>query len=201
MKISLISIVASVKPSYSVSMKTCILWFLSLCFTHASVIQVVQIFQPISLHGSDVNDEVDGIDEALQAAVLSRPMALTGGFPEVLVESVAKPHQLPTNNPNYQIKEVNLVVLCGVMLNASIDDDGVLQVEINIGNLKIPEDVDLTARQVLKIVSVAIRKTLIDYNSMQKDEMKVILRIVGTNESNNGLQDLGMKYLVPGKGE
>jgi hypothetical protein len=67
--------------------------------------------------------------------------------------------------------------------------------------LKIPEDVDLTARQVLKIVSVAIRKTLIDYNSMQKDEMKVILRIVGTNESNNGLQDLGMKYLVPGKGE
>jgi hypothetical protein len=36
---------------------------------------------------------------------------------------------------------------------------------------------------------------------MQKDEMKVILRIVGTNESNNGLQDLGMKYLVPGKGE
>jgi hypothetical protein len=87
------------------------------------------------------------------------------------------------------------------MLNASIDDDGVLQVEINIGNLKIPEDVDLTARQVLKIVSVAIRKTLIDYNSMQKDEMKVILRIVGTNESNNGLQDLGMKYLVPGKGE
>jgi hypothetical protein len=128
-------------------------------------------------------------------------MALTGGFPEVLVESVAKPHQLPTNNPNYQIKEVNLVVLCGVMLNASIDDDGVLQVEINIGNLKIPEDVDLTARQVLKIVSVAIRKTLIDYNSMQKDEMKVILRIVGTNESNNGLQDLGMKYLVPGKGE
>lgn len=166
----------------------------------ATVIDVVVIHQPLSLHGSDVDDEVDDTGESLQAGILSRPMALTGAFPEVLVEAIAMPHQLPTNNPNYAIKEVNLVVLCGLKLSAEIDETGVLQVEINIANLQIPEDVDLTARQVLKLVIGSIRKTVMEYNGQQKDDLKVLLRIVGTNEGNRSLEDLGCQYKAPGKG-
>ena len=179
------------------------LWIL-LCLMltlHATVIDVVVIHQPLSRHGSDVDDEVDDMGESLQAGILSRPMALTGAFPEVLVEAIAMPHQLPTNNPNYAIKEVNLVVLCGLKLSAEIDDTGVLQVEINVANLQIPEGVDLTARQVLKLVIGSIRKTVIEYNAQQKDDLKVLLRIVGTNESNRSLEDLGCQYKVPGKAE
>lgn len=179
------------------------LWIL-LCLMltlHATVIDVVVIHQPLSLHGSDVDDEVDDTGESLQAGILSRPMALTGAFPEVLVEAIAMPHQLPTNNPNYAIKEVNLVVLCGLKLSAEIDDTGVLQVEINVANLQIPEGVDLTARQVLKLVIGSIRKTVIEYNAQQKDDLKVLLRIVGTNESNRSLEDLGCQYKAPGKAE
>lgn len=187
---------------YQSLMKLCFLLLLSLAHCcYATVIDVVQIFQPLSLHGSDVDDEVDDMGETLQAAVLSRPMALTGAFPETLVESIAMPHQLPTNNDNYQIKEVNLVVLCGIKISASLDEDEVLQVELNIANLVIPEGVDLTARQVLKLVSASIRRTLGEYNALQKNEFKVLQRIVGTNESNASLQDLGSKYVVPGKGE
>ena len=165
----------------------------------ATVIDVVQIYQPLSLHGSDVDDEVDDMGHSLQAAILSRPMALTGAFPEVLVESIAMPHQLPTNNPNYQVKEVNLIALCGLKLNAELTKDGVLEVEVNVANLIIPEDVDLTARQVIKLVHGSIRKTLSEYNSSQKEELKVLFRIVGTQESNRTLEDLGAQYKVPGK--
>ena len=177
----------------------CLLVMLLVTWLPATVIDVVQIYQPLSLHGSDVDDEVDDMGQSLQAAILSRPMALTGAFPEVLVESIAMPHQLPTNNENYKVKEVNLVALCGLKLQAELTKDGVLEVEVNIANLVIPEDVDLTARQVLKLVHGSIRKTLTEYNSAQKEELKVLLRIVGTQESNRSLEDLGTQYKVPGK--
>lgn len=170
----------------------------SIMIVRATVIDVVSIHQPLSLHGSDVDDEVDDTGESLQAAILSRPMAMTGAFPEVLVEAIAMPHQLPTNNPNYEVKEVNLVVLCGLKITAELDDSGLL-VEINVANLVIPDDVDLTARQVLKLVCGSIRKTLAEYNGKQKDELKVLLRIVGTNEGNRSLEDLGAQYEIPGK--
>lgn len=173
----------------------------SVLMVHATVIDVVQIYQPISLHGSDVDDEVDDTGESLQASILSRPMALTGAFPEVLVESIAMPHALPTNNENYNIKEVNLVVICGLKIQAELDDDGMLLVEINIANLVIPEEIDMTARQVLRLVSGSIKKTLVEYNGMQKEDLRVQVRVVGTNESNHALQDMGNKYSVEGKAE
>lgn len=178
-------------------MKTLLLFLLSMVFVQATIIDVVVIHQPLSLHGSDVDDEVDESGEALQAAILSRPMALTGGFPEVLVESIGMAHRLPTNNPNYEIKEVNLVVLCGLKLSAELVEKGNLHVEINIANLDVPAEVDLTARQVIKLTAASIRKTLADYNVGQKEELKVQLRIVGTNESNHSLQDLGTQYSLP----
>lgn len=180
-------------------MKMLLLWLALMGLTHATVIDVVSIYQPLSLHGSDVDDEVDDMGESLQAAILSRPMALTGAFPEVLVEAIAMPHRLPTNNPNYVIQEVNLVVLCGLKLSTELLEKRELHLEINIANLQIPQDVDLTARQVIKLVSASIRKTLTEYNAGQKEELKVQLRIVGTNEQNLSLQDLGTQYVVAGK--
>jgi hypothetical protein len=182
-------------------MKILLMLWVSIVCTQATVIDVVSIYQPVSLHGSDVDNEVDDSGEALQAAILSRPMALTGAFPEVLVESIAMPHQLPTNNPNYEVKEVNLVVLCGLKLSADLVDKRNLHVEINIANLAIPEDVDLTVRQVLKLTAASIRKTVGEYNAGQKEELKVQLRIVGTNESNHSLEDLGAQYVLPGSGK
>ena len=54
----------------------------------ATTISVVPVYEPISLHGSDVDDIISDTGEALQATVLSRPMALTGAFPEDLVAAI-----------------------------------------------------------------------------------------------------------------
>ena len=174
---------------------------LALLFTSglfASTISVVPIYEPISLHGTDVDDIISDTGEALQATVLPRAMALTGAFPEVLVESIRTPHQLPTNNPNYKVEEANILELCNVDISAELTDEGLI-VTLNVRNLVIPAEVDLTSRQLLKITLVALQRTLEEYNRAQTDPLKVSIVIDGTTENNATLKDLEVAITIPPK--
>jgi hypothetical protein len=163
----------------------------------ATTIAVVPIFEPLSLHGTDVDGAVTEIGEALQASVMSRPMALTGAFPEALVASIRSPHLIPSNNPNYKVIEANLLVLCGVRITGEMTVDG-LQVSLDITQLAIPTEVDLTSRQVLKLALVALRKTLEAYQADQRQPLKVTVTIEGADAGKTSLNDLGAKFEVPG---
>ncbi len=155
----------------------------------ATTISVVPVHEPISLHGTDVDDIISDTGEALQATVLSRPMALTGAFPEALVEAISTPHRIPTNNPNYKVEEANLLILCNVTLAAAGTDDGLL-VTIDVSQLEIPLEVDLTSRQLLKLTLVALHRTLEEYQRPQTQPLKVVVTIQGTTEKNDTLKDL-----------
>jgi hypothetical protein len=161
----------------------------------ASTIMVVPIYEPLSLHGTDGDDAISEIGEALQATVMARPMALTGAFPEVLVDAIASVHKIPTNHENYTVTEANLLVLCGVKLSGEMTEDGLL-VRFNVEALAIPEMVDLTSRQVLKLALVALRKTLEVYQLPQEQPLPVTVRIEGTNEGTAPLTDLGTFFTI-----
>ncbi len=161
----------------------------------ASTITVVSIHEPVSLHGTDVDGMIADTGEALQATVIARPMALTGAFPEVLVESIRTPHKLPTNNPNYKVEEANLLVLCNVNISAELTDKSLL-VEIDVSQLSIPVEVDLTSRQLLKLSLVALRRTLEEYHRPQTEPLNVIVAITGTSENNASLLDLGVTFTL-----
>lgn len=166
--------------------------FIALAFCtslDATTISVVPIHEPISLHGTDMDEIITETGEALQANVLSRPMALTGAFPEVLVEAIRTPNKLPTNNPNYTIEEANLLVLCDIGISCRATDEGLL-VELDVSELDIPLEVDLTSRQLLKLTLVAIHRTLEAYHSTQVDPLTFIISIKGTSEKNATLRDL-----------
>lgn len=163
----------------------------------ATTISVVPVFEPISLHDTDVDEVITDTGEALQATVISRPMALTGAFPETLIESIRTPHKLPNNNPNYDVEEVNLLVLCNIGISAELTDDG-LTVKFDVAKLSIPEGVDLTVRQVLKLGIVAVRKTLEIYQTPQPDPLVVKIRIVGTDEGTVSLTDLDSEFELEG---
>jgi hypothetical protein len=160
----------------------------------ATTISVVPVFEPLSMHGTDVDEGITDTGEALQATVASRPMALTGALPEILIESIRSPHKFPTT-PNYKVEEVNLLILCNIGITAETKDDG-LHVELNVAALNVPEDVDLTARQVLKLALVAIRKTLEEYQKPQTEPLKVQVAITGTDEGTATLQDLGIAFTL-----
>jgi hypothetical protein len=164
----------------------------------ATTISVLPVHEPLSMHGTDVDEGITETGEALQATVAARPMALTGAFPEVLVESIRSPHKLPTNNPNYKIEEVNLLVLCNIGITAELKEDG-LHVKLNVAQLAVPEGVDLTARQVLKLAHVAIRRTLEEYQRPQTEPLRVHVAIEGVDDGTASLKDLDSTYTLDGE--
>jgi hypothetical protein len=161
----------------------------------ATTIMVVPVFEPLSLHGTDGDEAISDTGEALQACVMARPMAMTGATPEVLVESIRSPHQIPTNNPNYKVQEANLLVLANIGISAEMTPAG-LKVTLDVAQLSIPPEVDLTARQILKLAIVALRRTLEEYQRPQTDAMAVSLVIAGAEGDRAGLADLAADFTI-----
>ncbi len=161
----------------------------------ATTIMVVPVFEPLSLHGTDGDEAISDTGEALQACVMSRPMALTGAFPETLVDAIRSPHLIPTNNPNYKVQEANLLVIANIGIGAEINSDG-LVVRFDVSQLAIPPTVDLTARQILKLAIVALRKTLEEYQRPQTHPLAVSLVIEGADEAKAGLRELNAKFVI-----
>ena len=163
----------------------------------ATTITVAPVYEPLSLHGTDGDDAISEIGEALQATVMPRPMALSGAFPEVLVESIRTPHPLPTNNANYQVKEANLFVLCNIGVAAELTEQA-LVVSLDIRQLQIPPEVDLTTRQLLRIGIIAVRLTLAEYQRPQPDPLDVRIHIVGAEGDREPLKDAGAEFTLAG---
>ena len=163
----------------------------------ATTITVMPIYEPISLHGTDGDDAISEIGEALQATVMPRPMALSGAFPEVLVESMRTPHPLPSNNPNYQVQETNLFVLCNIGISALMTEKG-LVVSLDISEIAIPFEVDLTTRQIIRIGIVALRRTLDAYQAPQPEPLNVRVRITGAKGDREPLRDAGVEFTMAG---
>lgn len=169
----------------------CLLW----SSTCATTIMVVPVFEPLSLQGTDGDEAISDTGEALQACVMSRPMAMTGAFPEVLVDAIRSPHLIPTNNPNYKVQETNLLVICNIGISGEMTSEG-LTVRLDVAQLAIPTEVDLTARQILKLAMVALRKTLEEYQRPQTQPLAVTLVIEGADEAKAGLRDLGTRFVI-----
>jgi len=165
----------------------------------SSTIMVVPVFEPLSLRGTDGDAAVTDVDEALQACVMARPMALSGAMPEDLVTAIRSPHLIPTNNPNYKIQEANLLVLCNILLQSEVSEAGLL-VKIDVAQLTIPPDVDLTTRQILKLAIIAVRKTLEEYQRPQPKPLSVILTIEGTDEAKATLRELNSNFTIGEEG-
>lgn len=163
----------------------------------ATNLSVVPVFEPVSLHGTDVNDEVSQSGETLQAAVISRPMVISGAMPESIVEAVRSPHAMPSNDPNYVVEEVNLLELCRIGVAAEMMD-GLLEVRLNVSKAAIPSDVDLTIRQVLELGFKAVRSTLDVYQRPQLDPLKVRFKVEGTDEGTASLKNLEIEFELPG---
>ena len=70
-----------------------------------------------------------------------------------------------------------------------------LLVRLDVSEFELPEELDLTARQVVALSILAIERTLKDYFRNIKDEaLGVSIGVKGTNERNEGLKDLARRF-------
>ena len=162
---------------------------------NATTIMVVPVFEPLSLHGTDGDEAISDTGEALQACVMARPMAMTGAFPEVLVDAIRSPHMIPTNNKNYKVQEANLLVLANIGISGEMTVEG-LTVRFDVAAMVVPPEVDLTSRQILNLAIVALRKTLEQYQAPQSQPLAVTLIVEGADESKANLRDLAASFTV-----
>jgi hypothetical protein len=162
----------------------------------ATTISVVPIYEPLTLHGTDTGDIITDIGEALQATVMPRPMAITGAIPEALVEAIRTPHSIPTNAVNYKVKEANLLILCNLTMAAEMTEEG-MTVTLDVSKIEIPADIDMTARQLIRITFAALQKTLEVYQQQQTDPLHVEIKITGATEKNPSLKELEATFIVP----
>lgn len=160
----------------------------------AITIEIVRLYQPLSLHGTDGAGEEDD-DMVLQAAVMSRPMALAGAIPEDLVKAIGEPCKVPSNSPAYTVEEANLLCLCKVGLAVEMVDSRLI-VRLDVGALEMPEEVDLTSRQMLSLTIRAIRKTLEAYYTHDGEHLAWEVRITGADERRASLRNLSAKFTI-----
>ena len=160
-------------------------------------IEVVRMYQPLSLHGTDGAGDDEQLEEVLQASVMSRPMAVSGAIPEDLVNAVAEPYKIQSNSPAYAVPEANLIVLCRLGLTTEMRDER-LVVRFDLSNFTIPKEIDLSSRQVLRLAITAVRKTLEHYYSQIEEDLEWQVLITGTNDGTASLKDLSTKYTIGG---
>ena len=124
-------------------------------------------------------------------------MALAGAIPEDLVKAVGDPCKIESNSPAYDLEEANLLILCKIKLSVELLEERLL-VKLDLSQMSIPEEIDLTARQMLTLSIRAVRKTLEAYFAHTDEKIFWEVRIMGTNERNASLKNLSAKHTVGG---
>ncbi|YCM45644.1 hypothetical protein V2O64_06385 [Verrucomicrobiaceae bacterium 227] len=158
--------------------------------TFGITLEVCQIHQPLSLHGTDVVTEFQGIQ--IQAGIFSSPAVLSGAMPESLIGAVAAPHRFAPSE-HFKVPESNLLVLCGISLSAD-EVDGEVVAIFDLSKLAMPEEVELSVHTVLKLSIEALKKTLKSYQDPENDAMKVRIEIRGTKEGTASLRSLSERF-------
>ena len=158
--------------------------------------EVVSVFFPVSYHDTDSSAEYGVRGDLVQAAVLERGVVLSGAFPEDLPKAVLIPFQFASNNPTYTVAEANLAVLCGLSLEVNLEA-AMLDVAIDCKNFKIPEEVELTERQVLQMSIEAVRRTLRRYyNEEYHDSFQCRLELRNLPKAQQKLADLKTTFQI-----
>jgi len=150
------------------------------CLCSASTIELARIFSPLTLvdTGTASNLQQDG--EPLPVAIMERPIAISGRVPEALIEAVAIPFAIDTNQPQlYQVSEANLIALCGVEIEAFIDEADDLNIKLIMPSKEAVQDIDITLKQLVELILMSIEKTLSANNQGEKWESKINLTFEG----------------------
>jgi hypothetical protein len=135
---------------------------------HASTKSVYEVWQPISLHGTDVSSVLGKESGVDYTVLMSRPVVLSGALPEDLVYAVGLKHQLARVG-GYDQPEANLIALSNIKLRAQLTDNGLL-VTVDTSAAKVPKEVEVSLFNVVKLSVDAIRMTIQDYGAAYLQE-------------------------------
>jgi hypothetical protein len=107
------------------------------------------------------------------------------------------PHELPSNDPGYDVPEANLLVLCRIGVAAEVVDRE-LRVTFDVGTLEVPATLGLSGEQALKLAIAAVRRTLETYQKDQPHRLAVKIAIRGAEPPREELGKLACEFGIDG---
>lgn len=118
----------------------------------------MQVYQPTSLLGTEMDGDPLGTGEGIAATIVSRPVLVGGAFPESPVHAISLPHRITGAGEGFP-EESNLIVIVGGKIHAEHGDKE-HRIIADFSKAKVPENLGVTLIQVMKITAVCLNKTL-----------------------------------------
>jgi|GEM_PF-581319 hypothetical protein len=165
-----------------------VLMLVSSGIVSSSTKSVYRVWQPISLHGTDVSSVIGKESGVDYTVLMSRPVVLSGALPEDLVYAVALKHQLASIG-RYDEKEANLIALSKIKLHAQLGDDGLL-VTVNISGATVPKEVEVSLFNAVKLSIDALKMTLEHYSAAYLQEGMACSIVVTSDRKGPQLEQL-----------
>lgn len=121
---------------------------------------LMQVYQPTSLLGTEMDGDPLESGESIAATIVSRPVLVGGAFPESPVSAVSLPHKIAGAGDHFP-SESNLIVLVGGRVSA---EHGQTEHKIiaDFSRAKVPETLGVTLIQVMQMTAICLQKTLGD---------------------------------------
>jgi len=120
--------------------------------------QIVEIYQPTSLLGTEGEDDPLHNGQSMPATILQRPVVVGGAFPESPVAAVALPHTIAGASQGFP-KESNLIVLVGGKLHAEWGEKQ-HTIIADFSQAKASDDLGVTLLQVMQLTAECLQLTL-----------------------------------------
>jgi hypothetical protein len=121
---------------------------------------LIVVYQPTSLLGTELDADPLGTGESLAATIVARTVIIGGAFPESPVHAISLPHRIAGAPENFP-KESNLIVLVGADIHAEWGEkeDRIIA---DFSHAKAPENLGVTLIQVMKMSALCLQRTLGD---------------------------------------
>ena len=124
---------------------------------------LIEVYQPISLLGTDLEGDPLRTGAGLPAVIFSRPTIIGGAFPESTVHALSLPHQI-AGAPEDFPKESNLIILVGAKIYVEWGANE-HQIIADFSKAKAPKNLGITVLQVMQMSALCLQKTLGEHHS------------------------------------
>jgi len=119
---------------------------------------LMQVYQPTSLLGTEMDGDPLNTGESIAATIVSRPVLVGGAFPESPVHAISLPHRIAGAGKNFP-EESNLIVLVGGKIHAEHGDKE-HRIIADFSTAEVSENLGVSLIQVMKITALCLHKTL-----------------------------------------
>lgn len=119
---------------------------------------LMQVYQPTSLLGTELEGDPLETGESICATIVSRPVLVGGAFPESPVQAVSLPHRIAGSGVSFP-HESNLIVLVGGRIHAEHGEKE-HRIIADFSNAKVSENLGVSLIQVMRITALCLHMTL-----------------------------------------